>query len=441
MSNSQSPELPDTTEVKDPPLSPWRPRSQASGLLGGARVMEFSQYVSGPWAGQVLSDAGADVIKIEPLTGDAWRGHGAIAPYEGRGYIQVNRGKRGIALDLKHPQSACIIRKLTKEADAVISNLRPDTLKKLGIDYATLKEVNPMLVYVMLTALEDPEGAKYRAGYDLIGQAASGLMTGNEKIGTDDLPQPVTTAVVDFSTGYAGAFALSSGLLKRDREGRGSLIEASMMATAMGLMSLNIVKFPDHPHFNGLTDTTIREMCRSGSTYREINDFRMADRLTEGEFPRWWLRCYDTADAPVAIAVLTEPLQFKLFGAISLEQGFGMEAEELAARIQERLKLKTAEEWVEVLSDEGVPIARVAHAEELVDDAALLESKLIVDVVDPHPVAGPVRMVGPLLRVDGEKTTPTKPAPTLGQHTNEILEGLGFDSDEVQALREAIVVL
>ena len=193
-----------------------------TGLLDGVRIVEFSYYGSGPLAGQILGDTGADVIKVEPTTGDPWRRNLPILPNEGFAFLPVNRSKRGIGLDLKHPGSVEILERLIRTADVVLTNYRRAALEKLGIDYPALSKLNPRLVYVSIAMADDPPGAPSTPGYDQTAQAASGLMAADEKLTADGLPLAVGSAPADFASGFVGAFAVSSGLAHVHRTGEGT---------------------------------------------------------------------------------------------------------------------------------------------------------------------------------------------------------------------------
>ncbi|MGH7623145.1 MAG: CaiB/BaiF CoA transferase family protein, partial [Gemmatimonadaceae bacterium] len=192
--------------------------NEHSGPLAGVRVLEFSEIIAAPFGGTLLSDMGADIIKVEPPAGDPWRGFQPLGLREGRGYISLNRGKRGMALDLNMPEAREIVQTLAKAMDVVIVNYRPDVSAKLGIDYATLSALNPRLIYCDNTAFGRKGPYAHRPGYDLIAQAVTGLMSveGRQREGV-----PLVNALpsADISTGVAIAWGICAALYARERTG------------------------------------------------------------------------------------------------------------------------------------------------------------------------------------------------------------------------------
>ena len=204
-----------------------------SGPLNGVRVLEFTEIIAGPFAGMMLSDMGADVIKVEPPWGEPWRFAQEFAPTESRRFISLNRGKRSLPLDLTRPEGLEIVYKLVPSMDAVIINARPDVPAKLGIDYETLSALNPRLIYCDNTAFGRQGPHSHRPGYDLIVQAMTGLMASEEKV-ADGVPQPiVSSAVADFTTGVAIAWGVCAALYNRERTGKGQKIETTLLGTAL----------------------------------------------------------------------------------------------------------------------------------------------------------------------------------------------------------------
>ena len=192
------------------------------GPLAGIKVLEFSEIIAAPFGGMLLSDMGADVIKVEPPAGDPWRAFQPLGMREGRGYISLNRGKRGIAIDLNTPEGLEIIHALAARTDVVIVNYRPDVAEKLGIDYATLSANNPRLIYCDNTAFGRRGPHAHRPGYDIVAQALSGLMTTEGRREESGVPMMNGLPSADLSTGIAIAWGICAALYARERTGRGS---------------------------------------------------------------------------------------------------------------------------------------------------------------------------------------------------------------------------
>ena len=198
--------------------------------------------MAGPFAAQMLADLGADVIKIEPPTGDPWRSHMSFVPYESRVFIALNRGKRSICIDLKQPEGIEVCHALVRSADAVLSNNRPDTTAKLKFDHETLMRVNPSLVYCDITAYGASGPKKGEPGFDLITQGYTGAMATEGKV-VRGHPVPVrSSSFIDYSTGYATVNAVLAGLLARERTGQGQLASTSLLGNAIAMQSLSVIR-------------------------------------------------------------------------------------------------------------------------------------------------------------------------------------------------------
>jgi formyl-CoA transferase len=407
-------------------------------LLEGVRVVEFAQFGSVPFGGRLLSDMGAEVVKVEPLGGDPWRARLAVTDTEGLTFMAWNHGKRGVAIDLKSPLSAEVLVPLISSADAIITNYRPSALCRLGIDYETVKVIKPDIVYVAVTATEGDARAAERAGYDLIGQVESGMLTADEKFGPDGVPMPVTSGpVVDMSTGYLTCFGLCAGLVRQRTSGQGCLIETSLLAVGMGIMSASIFELMDRPGWNEPQLEQVKHLAREGASVRQIADYRRDQRGVGGTGPMWFWRCYEAADRTIAVACLTQAQQNALLEQVIVDREENKDLGELLAA---GFRRRRAAEWVAHLEQFAVPVALVRQAEELLDDPALAAAGLVVETRQPHAVAGHFRTMGALLRVDGERPASVMPSPALGQHTGEILTELGISGERSRALREAGVV-
>lgn len=190
-----------------------------AGALDGVRILEFTEIIAGPFAGMLLSDMGADIIKVEPPWGEAWRFADEFFPAESSTYVSLNRGKRSLPLDLARPEGREIVYRLVAEMDAVIVNARPDVPYNLGIDYETLSAKNPRLIYCDNTAFGRMGPQRHRPGYDIVVQAMSGLLASEGKM-ENGVPQQVqSTAIADYATGIAIAWGLCAALFHRERTG------------------------------------------------------------------------------------------------------------------------------------------------------------------------------------------------------------------------------
>ena len=206
----------------------------ATGPLRNIRVLEFSQIIAGPVAGIYLSDLGADVIKVEPLEGEARRNSAAVVPNEGKYFQSLNRGKRSLAVDLKKPAAVDVIQRLIPHIDVVLINYRNGVAERLGIDYESLKEYREDLVYASITGFGDKGPYESRGGSDIVAQAITGVMAAEGKFDEDGAPVPLqVTPVIDRTSGLAAAMAISAALYERERTGIGQELTLSLLQSGL----------------------------------------------------------------------------------------------------------------------------------------------------------------------------------------------------------------
>jgi crotonobetainyl-CoA:carnitine CoA-transferase CaiB-like acyl-CoA transferase len=421
-----------------------------TGPLAGIKVLEFSEIIAAPFGGMMLSDMGADVIKVEPPAGDPWRGYQPLGMREGRGYISLNRGKRGITLDLNAPEGREIAQRLSAQSDVVIINYRPDVAAKLGIDYPTLSAANPRLIYCDNTAFGRRGPFSHRPGYDLIAQAVTGLMSveGKQENG---VPLVNTLPSADLSTGIAIAWGICAALYARERRGHGQCISTTLMASALAIQNTRFmsIEATDSEQRAEALDR-VHAMRQNGGAYKDQVDVMAGVRPVVGNI---YYRCYKTANGFVAVGCLSNPLRRKLLGAIGLDdwrvgrppedadpndpevQAFG---EDLVARAEAIFIARTTEEWLRALDGAGVPAGPLKFTEELLEDPQVLENDFVTTV--DHPIMGPVRMHGPMIQMSETPLEVQGPSPTLGEHTDDVLRELGYDEERIEALRAAGVL-
>jgi len=208
------------------------------GPLRGVRVLEFTQIIAGPVAGIHLSDLGADVVKIEPPTGEDRRNSGAVVPNEGKYFQSLNRGKRSLTLDLARPEAREVVRRIVPSFDVVISNYRFGVAERLGIDYESLRALRPDIIVACITGFGDHGPHATRAGSDIATQAYSGMIAAEGKIDEDGAPVWLNaTPFIDRASAFAAAMAICAALFERARTGRGQEIHLSLLQTALELMS------------------------------------------------------------------------------------------------------------------------------------------------------------------------------------------------------------
>jgi crotonobetainyl-CoA:carnitine CoA-transferase CaiB-like acyl-CoA transferase len=416
------------------------------GPLAGIKVLEFSEIIAAPFGGMLLSDMGAQVIKVEPPAGDPWRGFQPLGLREGRGYIALNRGKRGITLDLNTEEGRAIAQELAARSDVVIVNYRPDVSAKLGIDYETLSRDNERLIYCDNTAFGRRGPYAHRPGYDLIAQAVTGLMSVE---GRQDRGVPLLNALpsADICTGLAIAWGICAALYARETTGRGQQISTTLMASALmiqGTRLMSIESTDGEQREAALTQ--VRKLRAEGAPYKQQLEVITNVRPVVGNI---YYRCYRTSDGYIAVGVLSTPLRIKFLRATGMEdwrigkkpsdvdptdpavKAFG---EKLVAEAEALFATKSNEDWLRIMDEHGVPAGPVRFTEELLEDEQALQNGYISSF--DHPYLGPVRTAGPMIQMSDTPLAPQGPSPTLSQHTDEVLRELGYDDARIAALHE-----
>ena len=420
------------------------------GPLEGIKILEFSEIIAGPFAGMLLADMGADIIKVEPPWGEAFRHTIAIAPNESRQYVALNRGKRSLPLDLTRQEAREIVYKLVPEMDVVMVNYRPDVPAKLGIDYETLSTIQPRLIYCENTAFGSRGPHSLRPGSDIVAQAMTGLMAAGGKV-QDGVPQPISaTALADYATGITMAWGISAALYSRERTGRGQKIEAALMATALGIQNfrfINIKSIDQEALSQFYEDLTLLQ--EAGTPYEDILSFYQGFRArAPGNI---YYRTYQAKDGFLAVGCLSDPVRKRMADVMGLHdirfepgydplsdeaKAFG---EELAKKAEACIREKPVEEWLRLFDPAGVPAGPLKFTEELLRDEHVIANDFVIKL--EHPVVGELETVGPILKMSDTPLKAKASSPSLGQHTDAILEELGYSSEEIQRLREQKAVL
>jgi len=382
--------------------------------LGDVRVVDLSRVLAGPYCTMLLADLGADVVKLErPGEGDETRAWGP--PYAGSEaayFLAVNRSKRSVAIDLKHPDGQALALDLCAGADVVLENFRPGAAERLGLDAAAVHARNPAVVYCSITGF-GRRAPRDRAGYDFVAQAESGLMavTGEP----DGPPAKAGVAVVDVVTGLHAAVAILAALRRRESTGQGERIEVSLLDSALSSL-VNVAQ-------NALVTGT--EPARYGNAHASIAPYQP----------------FRAADGWVAIAAANDGLFARLCDVLGRpELAKDERFRTNAGRVRNRLELlplleeafaqRPADEWVARLEAAGVPAGKIRGVLEALRTA----EPATVHVT--HPTVGDLELVAPPFAFDAALLREAAPPPLLGQHTREVLQGvLGLDAARIDALQ------
>ena len=395
------------------------------GLLTGYRVLDFGRFIAGPYCAALLADHGADVIRIERVEGGEDRFVPPIAPTgEGGLFMQMNRNKRCLTLDLASQQGREIVRRLVKTADVVVANLPPSTLKQLGLDYATLSAINPRIVLTAVTAYGMGGPYSERLGFDGIGQAMSAAMFMS---GTPDSPARSGSNYVDFSTAQACAMGTLAALWAREKSGKGQLVEGSLLRSALihtnAILIEQAITAP-----NRVPQGNRGYLAAPGDVFESQTGWLLVQSIGQGMFERW---C-DLMGQP---GLKSEPrfADDALRGANSIE---------ISAIMAAWCANRTREQALAALASAKIPSGPVYTPQEALDDphiaaTGLLTPRAFGDMEKPFPLTPhPVDMSDKTETPVGFRHT----APLLGEHTDVILEELGYASADIAALRIEHVV-
>lgn len=389
------------------------------GALSGIRVIDLAQHLAGPGTSMYLADQGADVIKVEPrLTGDANRRSGGTTLTAGNspGFLVLNRNKRSITLDIRQPRGRDVLLRLVDSADVLIHNLRRRVTEKLGLTYEELRERNPRLIYGWISAFGAAGPYADKGGYDRMTQGFSGAMSRRDHEGA-----PITAGlwISDCSVPMLMSYGITLALLARQKTGLGQKVETSLLQAAVAMQSTSLVRVerdPSPPAEPGSPGYGIYR-CGDG-VYINVC------ALQQDQFQRFCLSLELThlADDPR----FYDPSRQGEFRA------------DVYPVLDEVMKTKTADEWLTILDEADVPAAPILSKDEVFEEPQMLENEIIVPV--DHPIVGPTRMFGVPIKLSMTPGSIRRPAPLLGEHTEDVLHELGYSADEIAELQSQSVI-
>lgn len=391
----------------------------AVGALDGIKVVDLSVMISGPLAGMMLADQGADVIKVEsPGLGDIMRFLGSSKGGVTGIFLNNNRGKRSLVLDLKKPEGLDVLKRLISEADVLIQNFRPGAMERLGLGYEDAAKLNPNLIYTSISGYGPDGPFSHRRVYDNVIQAGSGLASVQTDPGTG-MPSMYRTLVCDKTTAYTAAQAITSALFARATgKAAGQHVVVSMLDAAIAFM------WPDSAMDAVLLDDDVKRSPTIGSNYAvtELADgYVSAGAVSDAEFKG-------------LVAALGHPEMGEdpRFATAQSRMGHLME---LVTLMRQYASETTVDVFLARCEEYDVPASAILKLEEVADDPQVKHNRIFVE--RDHPVAGRVREPRPAARMSATPQRVSDPAPQFGQHSDEIVQELGLDA---AALREAGVI-
>jgi len=406
--------------------------------FAGVTVLEFGHFIAVPWAGQVLADGGAHVVKIEPLEGEPSRHIAPLGGGESRHFLIRNRGKHSLPLDLRHRDARTILDALLARADVVLANMRPGLAAELGLEYEQLAPRFPRIIVGTVTAFgaRGPDAA--RAGMDHVVQARSGLMVTGGKV-QDGLPTSGESPIADYMAASLLAFGVASALYRRERTGRGGRVDTSLLLAALALQNNLMVRVDglDGARHTAFADW-LQQARRGGVPFPEQVEKMPRNRVIASR--AIYVRTYATKDAALAVACGSPSLRRKFIAAVghkdpALAAPVPDEAAHYAAlrsAVEATLASRTTAEWQAVLDAAGVPASHVALPLEILDDPQPAANGMFHRF--EHATLGPMTVLGPPVRVGDGGFTAGAVTPPFGSEARAILSWAGFSDADVQRL-------
>jgi crotonobetainyl-CoA:carnitine CoA-transferase CaiB-like acyl-CoA transferase len=387
----------------------------ANGILSGYRVLDCSIAMAGPFAAQRLGDLGADVVKIEPVTGE-WQRHVSAGGARGNkinvSFLSLNRNKRSLAIDLKHPDGKDTLLALVKQADVFLQNYRPGVARRLGLDYETLSALNPRLVYVSISGYGEDGPYRDRPGQDLVLQGLSGAMLSAGRDG--EPPNAAGQYLVDAVTAYTAFEGALAALLHRERTGEGQLVQVNMLdaITTLQMQELSVFTVAGKPQ------------TRSAEPHAHVyirapyGAFATSDGFIIVSFPK--------------LATLGKVIDEPSFLTMDDEVDTWARRDEIFARTRDRLKTRSTEDWLTALRAADIWCGPVYGYAELVADPQIAHNGTFVEY--DHPTEGHVKTPGFPIRFSKTPSVVARGAPLTGEHTREVLREAGLEEAAVDRL-------
>lgn len=383
--------------------------------LTGIRVLDLSRVLAGPYCTMVLGDLGAEVIKVEPPEGDETRGWGPpFAGGESAYYLCVNRNKRGMVVNLKTERGKSILRELAMQSDVLVENFRPGTLKKYGLDFETLHESNPRLVYCSISGFGQTGSARDKPGYDFMIQALGGLMsiTGEP----DGEPMKVGVAAADLFAGQNAVIAILAALQARTSSGQGQQLDISLFDSQLGWLANVASNYL-------ISGNTPKRYGNAHANIVPYQSFRARDA--------WFVIAVGNDKQFEALCRLIGQPELAADQRFAVNSARVENREALIALLEPLFETKTVDEWLALMEDE-FPCGPINNFEQVFAMPHVKEREMLVKM--DHPTIGELPLVGSPLKMSATPVAYCLPPPLMGEHTEDVLKELGYGDDEIGRL-------
>ncbi len=394
------------------------------GPLSGIKVVELGSAIAAPLSSSLLGDMGADVVKVEPPgRGDDARRWGEKVRGESPYFLQYNRNKRSITLDIREQVGRKVLLRLIKRSDVLIENFRPGTMKRLSLSYSSVRRSNPRLVYCSVSGFGQTGPYRHQGGYDAIIQAVSGLMsvTGEE----NGSPMRVGVPIIDILAALYAAYAIGLALLRRERTGVGENIDVSLFESGVSAVAQWI----------SISSLTRKPTRRFGNRYPLLAPYEL----------------FETKDRPIVVAVGNDELWARLCKVIGREELIGdprfrTNTERIAPEnrasltnmLQEIFRTGGAGDWEKMMKKSGIPVGIINTVDDLIQDPQLVARRAFAPM--RHSSLGKVSLFMGLPRLSGTSAKIRRASPLLGEHTTEILRELGYSKKQILKMQREHVI-
>lgn len=375
--------------------------SNTRAPLDGLRVLDFTEYGAGPWCTMLLGDLGADVVKVERPDGDGFRSWGAQNGGDGSAFLQLNRNKRSVVLDLKRREDQEAARKLASQFDVLVENYRPGVMQRAGLSYERLKELNPGIIYCSISGYGQTGPLKDRGGFDLIMQGHGGVMSVTGQPGQP--PVKAGVPIIDFGASAHAAIGILAAYVGRKETGRGQYVDVSLLDVPVSWLGLLAAKYWS-------TGEVARAMGSAHPLSAPYQGFATADgyiTIAAGNQSLWLATC-----KALHLDHLADDPRFINNDARAKHQT------ELVPLVEAALVTETTEHWIELIASHGVPCGPIYGVDQVLSDPQVLHRNMVLEL--DHPRLGKINVIGSPIKLSETPVTMRRPPPGLGEHTAEV---------------------